>query len=321
MWRLITCGCIIATFWLWCVILAAPSHQGMKIWNSASHNGRNERQGRRVTTISPSSGRSRRSNRVLCPDKKRECRIIRRPSEPCYVYLNCTVCFWGEPNCTRISEPPSPFCQVADCRTVPHPTPPHPPTPPTPTPPSPSPSPSPKPTPSPTPSRTKHVIGIVACVILGVLVLLITSYGSRKLYFRLVRWRNDANRRERRRIVEILREREEMELINFRRSLRNYEPIPPYIPEEDPDSIVYHVNQRDREVEELERNEAAEAERIRQEEQEPIVKINVAQASARMTRTWNQVRETSHSVRSQSSRIARQTADNVSKKAKSIFRQ
>ncbi len=112
-----------------------------------------------------------------------------------------------------------------------------------------------------------------------------------------------------------------MELINFRRSLRNYEPIPPYIPEEDPDSIVYHVNQRDREVEELERNEAAEAERIRQEEQEPIVKINVAQASARMTRTWNQVRETSHSVRSQSSRIARQTADNVSKKAKSIFRQ
>ena len=165
----------------------------------------------------------------------------------------------------------------------------------------------------------------MAAVILGVLVLAILGYGSRKAYLSLARWRNNANRRERRRIVEIIREREEMELINFRRSLRDYEPIPSYIPEQDPDSIIYHVNQRDREAEERERREEAEAERererIRHEEQEPIVKINVGQASARMTRTWNRVKESSHSVRLHSSRIARQSAENVSEKAKSFFRQ
>ncbi len=115
-----------------------------------------------------------------------------------------------------------------------------------------------------------------------------------------------------------------MELINFRRTMRDYQPIPSYIPEEDPDSIVYHVNQRDREAEELERREEEEAlkqaEKKRQEEQEPIIKINVSQANVRMTRTWNMVKERSQSVRNESSRIARQSAQNVSEKTKSLFR-
>ncbi len=325
MWRVIICGYIIATFWIWCVISSPVLVQtGNRTWSNNLTKVRQQQQwsATDIDETRPSrsgvvSTRNRRSNRVLCPDKKRECRIIRRPSEPCYVYLNCTVCFWGEPNCTRISEPPSPFCQVADCRMVPTP----------PTPPTPSPTPTPTPTPpSPTPpsTHTKHVIGIIAAIVLAFLVLGILAYGGRAAYSKFVTWRSNANRRERRRIVEIIRERDEMELMNFRRSMRDYTPIPSYRAEEDPDSIIYHVNQRDREAEERERREEEEAqrerERIRAEEQEPIIKINVSQATARMTRTWSRVKETSHSVRNESSRVARQSAQNVSAKAKSFFR-
>ncbi len=284
-------------------------------------------------TALPLLRRFRRSKPIICPDNKRECEIILRPAEPCYVYLNCSVCDWGRPNCTRISEPPSPFCQIASCQPIPSPpgptppppgpTPPPPgPTPPTPPPPTP-PGPAPPTPPSPPISPGKKAIRVVSVVALCVLISGIFLYVGHKALQRFRRWRANANRRERRRIVEIIRERDEMELIGFRRAMQDYQPIPSYREEEDPDSITYHVLQRDREAEERERAEQEAEERQRAEEQEPIVRINVRGATASMTRTWNRVREQDQSVRqsaTQSARIARESAAKVTQNTKSFFR-
>ncbi len=247
-----------------------------------------------------------KQNKRKCPDG-RICETDFGWVEPCTEYDCDDICNWGKKGCEGTDAPPRPDCEILYCNSTIPPTP-TPPSPPQPTPPTPSPSPTPPNLPLPTWKKALRIIGLTAA---SVLVLVFTTFGARRaFYYTTDRYRAYQERRRRRENFH-LRHRLLMDIQDFNRSLgtADYERIEET---QEPDSILAYISQGDDELQQREMAIRQEQEAVtgrqdgsrrqedpqQMEENEPIIQINVAATSARMTRTFAQLKEKTENAKS-----------------------
>ena len=291
-------------------------------------------------------------NTRTCPDG-RICETDFGWVEPCIEYDCDDICKWGKPECEGTDAPPRPDCEILYCNSTvpptptPSPTPPEP-TPPGPSPPSPTPPPGPDPVPpGPTPPPSpplplwKKILRIIGLSAASVLIVIFAGFGGRRAMYSIRdRYRAHQERRRRRENF-YLRHRLLMDIRDFQQSTGNYEEIQES--QDDPDSILVHIAENDEDL--LQQTQRDRPHQLRQqgeredrhevsvenlrtqqenEEHEPIIRINMAASSVRMTRTFQHLKEKTENAKtkmkekaSTASATVKESTENLRKKIQS----